>query len=136
MDLRRQMRRDRCGIEAEIGKTRDLALAHRYATEDLRQVFAEPDADDQFFDLAEPAFMLQPPRVSGKLPHRLDVGSEPSEPVRGALLAIEHAGDQPALYRHALAHPDGGIGLHRLDGRDCRLRQDDEVGPGSDRLWG
>jgi hypothetical protein len=41
--------------QAEIGQPHDLALAHRNAAEDLRQILAEPDADQQLLDLAEPA---------------------------------------------------------------------------------
>ena len=53
LDLRRDARSDRRGGQAEIGRAHDLALADRDAALDLREIFAEADADDQLFDLAE-----------------------------------------------------------------------------------
>ena len=78
--------------QAEIGRAHDLALAHRNAAEDLREVFAEPDADQQFLDLAEPAGRLHALGIGGELAHRLDIGREPRQPVGGALLAVEQCG--------------------------------------------
>ena len=48
----RQRRSTTASGEPEIGGTHHLALAHRNAALDLRQVFADPDLDDQFLDLA------------------------------------------------------------------------------------
>ena len=88
---------DRRGGEAEIGGPHDLALADRDAAENLRQIFAEPDADQQLFDLGEPPARLHARGIGGELPHRLDVGREPGEPVGGALLAVEQASDDAGL---------------------------------------
>ena len=52
VDLGRHARGNRGGGQAEIGRAHDLALADRNAAEDLREIFAEPDADEQFLDLA------------------------------------------------------------------------------------
>ena len=54
-------------------------------------------------------------RIGGKLAHRFDIGGEPGEPVRGALLAVEQARDRPALQHHALAHFGRGVRQQRLD---------------------
>ena len=59
--------------------------------DDLREIFAEPDADEMLFDFSEQATLGHAFGIGGELTHRLDVGSEPGEPVRGPLLAIQQA---------------------------------------------
>ena len=88
-DRWRHAARRRPRRQAEIGQAHDLALAHRDAAEDLRQIFADADPDDQFFDLAERPFGLHPFGISRELPQRLDISREPGEAVRRALFAIE-----------------------------------------------
>ncbi len=83
--------------EPEIGQPHDLALAHRNAAEDLREIFAEPDADEQLLDLAEAAGRMHALGIGGELADRLDIGREPGEPVGGALLAVEDAADGVGL---------------------------------------
>ena len=43
----------------EVGRAHDLALAHRNAAQHLRQIFAEPDSDQQLLDLAKRAGVMQ-----------------------------------------------------------------------------
>ena len=93
--------------EPEIGEPHDLALAHRNAAEDLRQIFAGADAHQKLFDLAETARSPScRSRIGGELAQRLDIGREPGEAVRGALLAVERARQprgRPASTRSATA---------------------------------
>ena len=77
------------GVKPEIGGPHDLALAHQDAAGHLGQEFAGADADQQLFDLAEPALLAHALRVGRELADRLDIGREPGEPVGGALLALE-----------------------------------------------
>ena len=113
LDRRRHARGDRRGGQAEIGRPHDLALADRDAAQDLREIFAEPDADEQFLDLGKPPAAMHALGIGGELPHRLDIGRKPGEPVGGALLAVEQARDRPPLQHHALAHLGGGVGQQR-----------------------
>ena len=43
--------------QAEIGEADDLALVHRDAAENLREIFAQADAGQQLLGLAEAAFL-------------------------------------------------------------------------------
>ena len=75
--------------ETEIGEAHELALAHRNAAEDLRQIFAGADAHQQFLDLAEPAARRQPIGIGREL---ADAPRHRSQAKRGRaspLLAVE-----------------------------------------------
>ncbi len=100
---------DRRGREPDIGRPHDLALAHRNAALDLREILADPDLDDELLDLAEAAAGVHALRIGRELADRLDIGGEPGKPVGRALLAIEDAADRVGLDADALAH-----GPHRI----------------------
>ena len=68
------------------------------------EIFAEPDAHDEVFSLAETSGVAHPLGIGGELAHGLDIGREPGEPMGRPLLAIEQAVDEQALDRHAVAH--------------------------------
>ena len=97
---------DRQARQPDIGRADDLALAHRNAALDLREIFADPDLDDEFLDLAERAGVVHPLGVGRELAHRFDISGEPGKSVRGALLAIEQTVDGAILDRDKLAHRD------------------------------
>ena len=82
-------RRDGGGLEAEIARADELALAHRNATENLREVFAEPDAGQQILGLAEQALGAQSLAIGDELADRFHIGREPGEAVDGVLLALQ-----------------------------------------------
>ena len=116
--------------EAEVGEPHDLALAHGDAAEDLCKIFPGADAHQEFLDLAEIFGRHQPLRIGRELPDGLDIGREPGETVRGALLAIEHAGDRATLDRHSVGDRTARVreqGLHRCD-RLAQRRDQFEAG--------
>ena len=59
------------GVEAEVGGTRDLALAHGDAAHDLREILAERRLQEQGFASSEAAPFLEPPRPRRHLPQAL-----------------------------------------------------------------
>ena len=126
-ELRRHSRRDLRAGDAQIREPDDLALAHRDAAEDLRDVLAEADAHRDRLELAEPPLAAQPLRIGGELAHGLDVGGEPREPVRGALLAIEDAARHLAGWRDQLAHRALGIRQQSFQDRGRLAAHFDEV---------
>ena len=89
--------------EPEIVDAHDLVLAHRNAAGDLREIFAEGRRHDQLFDFAEALFMLERARPAHHLAQRFDIGREPGEPVRGALLAIERRRVDAAVFAQIVA---------------------------------
>jgi len=93
-DGRRHARRGLGWRHAQIAQTDDFALAHWNSTKDLRNVFADADADQKLLGLAEPARRADTPGIGGKLPNGLDIGREPGEAVGRALLAVE----KPAVH--------------------------------------
>jgi hypothetical protein len=105
--------------QAEIGGADHLALVHRDAAEDLRQILSEADADDEFLHLAEGARRGQTLGIGGELPDALHIGGQPGEAVGGALLALDGGvGDAPAL-GHQGAHRGHRLrqhGIHRDHG--------------------
>ena len=74
-----------------------------------REIFAEPDADEELLDLAERAARLHALGVGRELAHRLDVGRKPGEPVGRPLLAVEQTADDVAFDRDPLAHLHDGV---------------------------
>ena len=74
--------------QAEIGEADDLALAHRNAAENLREIFADADLRQQGFGFAEAALSRMRARIGGHFLDRLDIGREPGEAVGGVLLAL------------------------------------------------
>ena len=98
------------GAEAEIGEADDLALVHRDAAENLREIFAERDADRGLLDFAEAAGRQHAVGIGDELAHGLHIGREPGEAVRGALLALKDALDDAPIDRHARR---GRRGWHR-----------------------
>ena len=100
----------------------ELALAHRQAAGQLRQVFAEGRAQQQRFQLAEPAGRLQPLRPGQHLLQRAHVGRGPGHAVGARLFELQRAGlvgigllQRCAQRGHQLAQQGFG-GLQRLLG--------------------
>ena len=118
LDGGRHARRDRGRRQPEIGQPHDLALAHRNAAEDLGQIFAGADADDEILGLAEAAVIGKPLGIGGQLTDGLHIGGEPGEAVSGALFAIEDARHRAALDRDPIGDGAAGLGEQRLDGAD------------------
>ena len=102
--------------KAEVARPHQFALAHRNPADDLGEIFAERDAHEVFLDLAERAGADHPFGIGGELAHGLHIGGEPGQPVGGALLAIEQAGDRVAFHHHPLAHLGHGIGQQGIEG--------------------
>ena len=119
-------RRHRGRTKPEVGEPHDLALAHRNAADDLRQIFAGADADQKLLDFAEIPDRRKPLRVGRELPQRLDIGREPGKPVGGALLAIERARDRPALAHHPLGDRPACVGEQGIDGVDRLVQRPDQ----------
>jgi len=99
---------------AELAGPHDLALAHRDATADLRQILAERGAGEQPLHLAEPTIGLQPLRPAKHLPQCLDVGREPGEAVQRVLRRIA-----PTRSRGLGADRCLGELQHPLGGDEC-----------------
>ncbi len=118
LDGGRHARGDRGRRQPKIRQPHDLALAHRDAAEDLGQILAGADADDEFLGFAEAPAIGKPLGISGKLPDGLDIGGEPGEPVSGALFAIEDARHRAALDRDPIGDGAAGLGEQGLDGAD------------------
>ena len=59
--------------------------------------------------------------IGGKLPHRLDIGRKPGQPMCGALLAVEQPRAGWPSSDHPLAHLRRGVGQQRLDRGWSRL---------------
>ena len=117
----------------QIGETHDLALAHRNAADDLRQIFAGADADQKLFDFAEIPDRRKPLHVGRKLTQRLDIGREPGQAVGGALLAIERARDRAAVAHHPLGDRPACVGEQGIDGVDRLAQRPDQFA--SRRAW-
>ena len=101
-----------------------LALAHRNAARNLRDIFPEPDADEEFLRFRRSVPLAGHPfGVGGELTHGLDIGREPGQPMGRALLAIEQPAVDVAFDRHPLAHFRHGIGKQGIEGRASRHGQ-------------
>ena len=118
LDSWRNARRHRGRAQAEIGQAHDLALAHRDAAEDLRQIFAGADPDQKVLDLAKLGGFHEALGVSRQLADRFHVGREPSQPVGGALFAVERARNRAAVDADARGDSAPGVRKKRLDGRN------------------
>ena len=77
------------GLQAEVGGPHHLALAHRNAAQDLRQIFGEAQLQDQPLALAEGAGALQAARPVERRAQRRHIGRKPRKAVRRVLIAIE-----------------------------------------------
>ena len=73
-----------------------------------------------FFNLAERTALTHPFGVGGELAHGLNIGGEPSQPMGGALLAVEQAAVGLACDNHPLAHFGRGVAEQSIK-RACRL---------------
>ena len=111
----------RRGVEAEVGGTRDLALAHGDAAHDLRQILAERRLQEQGFASSEAAPFLEPLRPRRHLPQRFDTGREPRETVRRELVALESARRRLSLRRD----PPRDGGARRREKRVARRERVD-----------
>ncbi len=127
-ERRTEPRRHVGRVEAEIDRTHEFALAYRDAPDHLRQIFAEPDAHDQFLDLVETPRLAHAGGIDRELPHRLRIGCEPGKPMRGALLAVEQACRNPPLRRNARAHLVDCIGQDRFERPGGFMSDADEIG--------
>ena len=101
---------------------------------DLREIFAEPDADEQLLDLAEP------PGRAACARHRRRAGAPPRHrsqarrargwrAARGRTVAPT---TRPST-RHPLAHLGGGVGQQRLDRAVAARAMGQKVMPGGER---
>jgi hypothetical protein len=117
LDGRIKSRGNRRRIQSKVGQAHDLALAHRNAAEHLRQIFAGADPHQQFLDFTECAVIGEALRVLGELTNGLDIGGKPSEPVGGALLAVEPARHHAAVDAHAVADRAARIVQQRVQRR-------------------
>ena len=96
-DMRARQCRDRRAARSRPGSSG--------CRRNLRQIFAEADANLQFLDLAELALRLHPLGIGGELPQRLDIGRKPGQAVGGALLAIEQPAERVAVDRRRAFAP-------------------------------
>ncbi len=126
----RHARGDRLRGEPDIGGTHDLTLTHGNAALNLGEIFADPDLDEQFLDLAQGIGRMHPLGIGRKLPHRFDIGREPGKAVGGALLAVEQTVDHLMIYRDTLAHRDRCVSEQRPDGLRRRACKRDQLSPG------
>ncbi len=113
--------------KTEIGQPHDLALAHRNAADDLREIFAGADAHQEFLGFAEAAHLRHALRIGGKLAQRLDIGREPGKAMGRPLFAVEDARNRAPLDRHTLADGAAGIGEELLDGRNRVIEGGDDI---------
>ncbi len=125
-----EARGHRLGIEAEIGGADELALAHQDAAGHLRQELAGADAHQELLDIAEPALLAHPLRVSRELADRLDIGREPGEAVGGALLALDRVRIELAGNRDPFPDLVGGVGEQRIGGAPGLLHQAQQIRSG------
>jgi hypothetical protein len=79
------------GGDPEIARPGHLALAHRQAAVELRQVFAKADAQDQRLGRAEPPLARQPVGPALQLAQRLGIGGDPGQRMRGVLVLVKLA---------------------------------------------
>ena len=114
--------------QSQIGGPHHLALAHRDAARNLRDIFSEPDANEQLLGLAKRSLAGHARGIGGKLTHRLRIGREPGEPMGGALLAVEQAADDMAFHRHPLAHFGRRVGQQGIEGRARLVGELDQIG--------
>ena len=98
------MLRHRQWRQTKVGRAHDLGLAHGDTAEDLREIFAQADPDDQILDLAELAGRVRAFRISEELPDRLDISRNPSQAMGGALLVMRRAVGRRRLGCEPLAH--------------------------------
>ncbi len=115
-DCRRDARGDFLFRQSEIGEPQHFALAHRDAAEDLGEIFAGADADQQFLQFAEAARFDHARRVAGKLPDRLDIGSQPGIAVGRMLFALERGRGNLSGLGHLGPQRGCGFGEKRLSG--------------------
>src|SRR5262249_12548036 len=69
----------------------------------------------QRLDLAETAAGVQAIRISGELADRFDIGGEPGEPMRRALLAVERRFVHATVDEHAPTHCGRRLSAEALD---------------------
>ena len=122
VDLRNAAGGDVGGRQAEIREADELALAHRNAAEDLRQIFGEGDAGEEILDLAIGALGREAIGIGEQLAQALHIGREPGEAVGGVLLHLDQLIGELAVLGDAGA--DGGerLPIERLHGGESRLR--------------
>jgi hypothetical protein len=104
-------------------------LAHRDATGDLGEVFADTDPDDIVLGVAELAAGDHALRIGNKLTHGFDIGREPRKTVGGALLAVEQPVHDVTFDDDPLAQLGGRVLQQGFDRRHRRAGLFDEVAP-------
>ncbi len=77
--------------KAKRAEAQDFALAHRDAAENLREIFAGADANQQFFDFAEAASLGHAGGIARKLTNRFDISRKPGIAMRCVLFALDRA---------------------------------------------
>lgn len=92
-------------VEPHVGKPRNLALAHGNAADDLRQIFAESDLQDQPLDITQAVLVRQPARPTRHLPQRLDISRQPSQRMGRTLFAVEYIARQHTIRHQTPADP-------------------------------
>jgi hypothetical protein len=130
LDRRVQPRRHRGRRKPQIRQPDDLALAHRNAADDLRQIFAGADADQKLLDLAEIVRRRKPSRIGRELPQRFGVGCEPGQTMGGALLAVERTRIGLAIPHDLLGDRPPGVGKQPFDGTGGLLQRLDQLAVG------
>ena len=79
-----------CGHDnTQIRRPGHLALRHRNAAADLRQVFAKGDLDDQRLHIAKAALFLQAQTPSLRLAQGFGVGGQPRQRMGGELMFLK-----------------------------------------------
>ena len=79
-------------VEPEVARPRHLALAHRDAAAQLRQVFAEADLQDELLRLAQPPLAREAARPGVEFVQRLHIGRRPGEAMGGGLMGLQRLG--------------------------------------------
>jgi hypothetical protein len=102
------------GRQRDVGRPHHLALAHGDAADDLGEILADADPDQQLLDLAQTAGGIHPLRIGGELAHRLHIGGKPGKSVGGALLTVERL--TRFVFGEAAADGKRRVGEQRLGG--------------------
>ena len=104
-------------------------MAHGDAAQHLGEIFAKSDLDQKLLCLAERVGIVEPLGIVRKLANRLDVGRKPSQPVGGALLAVEQTLDRVGLDADTFAQARRRVAQDGLGRKHGLARQHDEFEP-------
>ena len=130
MQRARHARGSRIRGEPDIDGTHDLALAHGNAALNLGEVFTDAELDQQLLELTQCTARMHPLGIGRELPHRFDIGREPGEAVRGALLAVEQPVDHLIIHHDAPAHRRRRVSEQCFSGLRRRSCKRNQLSPG------